>query len=147
MTEYNIANVDNWVKKHDRVMDAVARQALNDMMKDIRIVPGRMRGGSPRPGQIPRDTGLLAASLQSSITGANIASATGNDSYTVLANMVASDTALFTWGSSKAHYAKHVHYGTSRFRGTFWVTEAVKKWQSYVTNAARRAREKFRGIG
>lgn len=136
MPEYSWAQMDEWVAAMDRRLDFVVRQATNDLMKDIQIVPGINRGGSRVKGTIPRDFGVLANSLVSSLQGSTSLQPAGADSFVlVVAQMQAGDVATFGWGGPAAPYARAVHDGSGTTPGTFWVDVAAKKWPSYVAAA------------
>ena len=134
MTDYTFASLPDWVKRNERAMDAVARQALNDTLGSIKIVAGRKRGGSPQRGEIPRDTGRLANSLVSTIHGGT--SATGEASHVAaIADMSGGDEASFSWTTD---YARAVHDGTAGRAGLHWIDVAAQKWQGFVSAAAAR---------
>jgi len=135
------AQVDQWVSKSKRRIEAVVRQATGDMIADIEVAPGINRGGARTRGTIPRDLGTLAASLQSNLYGSTSMTQSGEASYAfVVGAMEAGDVATFTWGGPAASYAAAVHYGANSVPGTFWVDEAASKWQGYVSEAAARAK-------
>jgi hypothetical protein len=122
-------------------MDAVVSQAANNLLADIKIVPGINRGGSRVKGTIPRDLSALARSLQSSIYGGTAIS--GEAGWMLIAGqMTAGDVARFAWGGtgSDAEYARHVHYGANGVPGTYWIDVAAAGWQGYVKGAVRKAR-------
>lgn len=136
MTRYRFATLDAWALKTERRLDAVVRQATNDLLAGIEIAPGINRGGSRQRGTIPRDLGALAASLQSSLYGGTALS--GADSYVLVAGqMQAGDRATFSWS---APYSLAVHYGANGVPGTFWRDDAAAKWDGYVRAATIRAK-------
>ena len=138
---YSVAELDQWVAKTKKRTDVVARQAVDMMLNDIRIVPSMARGGSPQKGTIPRDIGALAASLQSELHGSTSLSGSGEDSYTlVVGQMQAGDVAQFTWGGNAAPYARRIHYGWGTYPGTFWRDIAAGKWDGYVRAAVVKAK-------
>lgn len=140
MATYSFANLDKWATETTERMLAVTKQATNDMLNDIEIVPGINRGGSRIPGTIPRDFGALAASLQSSLNGQALGE--GEDSYVIaIGSMEAGDIARFAWGGGTAPYAVHVHYGANGVPGTFWVDQAAAKWSNYAKAAVDRAKK------
>ena len=141
--QYNIVTIDQFVADHDGAIDAIAKQALTDMLADIKVVPGRMRGGDAAEGEIPRDTGALAASLTSSVVGGG--TTTGKESYiSAIAGARADKTLSFMWGSGKAHYAQKIHDGFGNFPGTRWVLVATAKWGDYVRKATARVKAGLR---
>ena len=128
MTEFTFANVDQWFKLTEDKMELVFKQALNYMLADIEIVPGKMRGGTPEYGEIPRDFGRLAASLQSQVHGRSGQLYAGPDSYILaIEGAELGDSLSFTWGTSDVDYASQVHYGTKHMEGTFWIEVAASK--------------------
>lgn len=135
MAQMFAAQVADWVRESENVMEAVVKDAAQAMMHDAtETVVGISRGGAFQRGVIPVDTGFLAASLVSSASGG--AMAKGQDSYVAaIAGMEFGDTVSFGW---TADYAQHVHYGTSRMPGRFWVNDAVVGWQGYVDAAVRK---------
>ena len=141
MTTYSFADLPKWVTKTEKVMDAVVSQATNDLVADIKIVPGINRGGSRVKGTIPRDLGALASSLQSSLNGSTAISGATSFAF-VAGQMTAGDTARFAWGGkgSGAEYAEAVHYGANGVPGTYWIDVAAAGWQGYVKGAVRKAR-------
>ena len=139
MAVYTFANLDKWALKTQERAIAITKQATNDMLNDIEIVPGINRGGSRVQGTIPRDTGALAASQQSTLNGQTLGE--GQDSHViVVASLEAGDVARFSWGGATAPYAVHVHYGANGVPGTFWVDVAAGKWISYAEAAVKRAK-------
>lgn len=139
MTKYTFAQLNRWAAKVERRQTAILKQATNDLLKDIRIVPGITRGGSRKRGTIPRDLGALASSLQSTLFGST--ALTGEDSYVmVVGQLQAGDRARFAWGGTLAPYAQEVHYGANGVPGTFWRDAAAAKWQGYVRAATIRAK-------
>lgn len=131
--------VDAWVRKSKKRMTLVLRQATNDMLADIEIVPGINRGGGRVRGTIPRDVSNLARSLNSSILGGAVFQ--GEASFVMATGVVnAGQIITFSWGGPVAPYAQHVHYGANGIPGTYWITEAASKWQDYIDSATRRAK-------
>lgn len=136
MTTYKFSQMPAWVAKQERVLDAVVSQSVNDLLGSIKIAPGIMRGGSRIRGTVPRDTGQLANSLQSSVHGGTAYS--GASSYALVAGMMkAGDVATFTWGTD---YARIQHDGGNGMAGTFWITEAASRWPGVVKAVVARAR-------
>lgn len=145
MAEYDIMNLDPWVTKTQLRIDVCARQSVNNMIRDIEIVPGINRGGSRRRGTIPRDLGALGSSLQSSIYGqGNAGPVTGPTSYTsVLGSFGGGSVAQFSWGGSAAPYAVEVHYGAKGVPGTYWRDVAVDKFPRYFEEAVAEAKRRY----
>ena len=144
MATYSFADLDQWAAKMDRRMNAIARQATNDMLRDIEIVPGMARGGAPQRGTIPRDIGALAGSMQSTLYGSTSMTAVGENQWVgVVGQMQGGDVAQFTWGGDSAPYANRIHYGWGTYPGTFFRDEAASKWSSYVAAANIRAQALF----
>lgn len=135
MTHYTFATLPQWASKVERRMNAIVRQSANDVMASIPVKAGITRSGTRTKGSVPRDTGQLANSLQSSLNGGSPLS--GASSYALVAGrMAAGDIASFGWG---ADYARHVHDGANGVEGTFWVQEAATRWSSIVEKNVRRA--------
>jgi len=132
VTEFSIAHLDKWTLKTRKRINVVVKQATNDVIAMAsRTAPGTSRGGTIMPGYVPRDTGVLASSLVSSLNGSTALK--GPDSYKmIVANMEGGDTAEFWW---TAEYARAVHY-----RGWMWVDVAANRWPSIVRDAIRRAK-------
>ena len=141
--KYTIATIDKFVSDHEGAIDAIAKQALTDMLADIKVVPGRMRGGDAQQGEIPRDTGALAASLVTSVTGGGTTA--GAEGYVgAIAGARADQAMTFSWGSGEAHYARKIHDGFRTFPGTRWALVATEKWPDYVNKAVARVKAGLR---
>lgn len=136
MTTYTFAQLGEWARKCERRQDAIVKQSTNDVIKQAsRTATGVTRGGSLQRGYVPRDTGVLAASLVSSLHGSTSITQGGGDFAMVIGSMEAGDVATFEW---TADYARAMHYGTRGRQGWHWVTEAANNWQGIVAaNAAR----------
>lgn len=156
MTEKSFtAQIDEWVTKVGKVQDAVVSTATTELLAGIEIVPGKTRGGTPQKGQIPRDLGALAGSLQSALYGSTSITQEGAGSYVLVAgDMKAGDVAEFLWGGSAAPYAARIHYGftgedslgrTYNQQGLFWVDVAANKWQDYIDAAVAKAKAEIAG--
>lgn len=139
MTEFKLANLDKWAAQTTKRLDAVVKQATNDTIRQAsRTATGKTRGGTLKKGYVPRDTGILAGSLVSTLHGGTMLTGAGEDSYRlVVGSMKAGDVARFAW---TADYAAHVHFGTSRQPGWFWIDEAANNWPQIVDAAVRRAK-------
>ncbi len=145
MTTYTFADLDKWALKSRKRVNAVIRQATNDLLNSIEVVPGINRGGSRIRGTIPRDTGALAASLQSTLYGSTSLSRQGQNEWVfVVADMEAGDVARFAWGGTAAPYAANVYYGAKGVPGTYWIETAAAGWQGFVSEAVRRAKQQVK---
>jgi len=141
VTRYTFATLSAWAAKVERRQTAILRQSTNDMLRDIEIVPGIARGGTPQRGTIPKDIGALASSLQSTLFGSTALSATGEDSYVMaIGALQPGDRIRFAWGGTLAPYARRIHYGWGTYPGTFWRDGAAAKWEGYVKAATIRAK-------
>ena len=142
MTTYSFAELPLWATKTKKVANAVVSQATNDMIADIKVVPGINRGGSRVKGTIPRDLGALASSLQSSLN--NSTAISGETSFVLVAGqMTAGSVARFAWGGNVAPYVEAVHYGAKGVPGTFFIDVAASKWRGYVKAAAAKAKREL----
>lgn len=136
-----IADIDSWVMVTQKRLTAVVKQSTNDLLKGIVIGPSITRSGAREYGTIPRDLGILAASLQSSLYGSKTVHQEGKNSYSlIIRGMKYGDVASFTWGGPAAPYAMHVHYGANGVPGTYWVDVAASKWSMYVRDSIIRAK-------
>lgn len=144
MATYSFVALDEWVRKAKNRINAVLKQATNDMINGVGIVSGLSRGGFVQKGAIPRDLGTLARSLQSTLYGSTAINATGEDSWIgVVGSIEGGDVAAFSWGGDEAPYARRIHYGWGSYPGTFFRDEATAKWQSYIETATARAKREF----
>lgn len=141
----SFAQLDQWAAATQRRLDIVVKQSVNDLLKGIEVAPGIARGGSRQRGTVPRDTGALAASLQSSLNGST-ALGSGSASYTfVVGSIKAGDTARFSWGGGAAPYARAVHFGANGVPGTHWIDVAAGKWPQIVAGAVAKAKARTGG--
>lgn len=142
MTKYTAANIDQWVLKTKKRMNAVVKQAVGDTISSVEVVPGINRGGSRVRGTIPRDLGTLANSLMTTLYGSTAISNTGQDSYVIgVGAMQAGDVIRFSWGGPMAgDYARVVHDGGNGVPGTFWVDEMIEDFPRNLKAATRRAK-------
>ncbi len=131
MATYSWAQLPDWSLKTQKRLDVVVKQSTHDVIAlASQTAPAKARGGSVQPGFVPRDSGFLAASLQSSLNGST--ALTGEGSYVMaVAGMKAGDVAEFGW---TAVYARAVHY-----RGWLWVDHAANQWQAIVADVVKRA--------
>jgi len=140
-----MADIDRWVRLSERRLDAVTKQATNNLLRGIRIAPGINRSGTRQRGTIPRDLGVLAASLQSTLYGSTAISQAGQDSYALVVGfMGAGDRAVFSWGGAAAPYVKEVHYGANGVPGTFWIDDRAADWPAIVRAATAEAKLRVR---
>lgn len=138
MTTFQFADLDHWAMKQTRVMDAIVKQSTNDtIVQSSRTATGVTRGGTRQRGYVPRDTGALAASLVSTLSGSTVLSQ-GNGAFNlVVGNMGAGDVATFAW---TAPYARRMHYGDGTRQGWHWVTEVANDWPAIVAANIARAK-------
>jgi len=139
VTVYSFAELPRLATKVQKIADAVVSQSANDLLASIKISPGINRGGSRVRGEIPRDLGALASSLQSSLHGST--SITGQESYVLVAGqMTAGSVATFAWGGAAAPYSRQVHYGANGVPGTFWIDAASNRWVQIVNGVVARVK-------
>lgn len=130
-----------WARKVEKIADAVLRQATNDMINSVPVVPGKTRGGSRKRGTIARDTGALAASMQTSLHGSTSLSQTGEASHVfAVARAKMGDEITITWGGNAAPHARVNHYGNGSLKGTFWIDVMANGWRGYVRGAVIKAK-------
>jgi len=99
---YTFATLDQWVRKAERRIDAVLKDATQSVVAVAQVT--KAKGG-----KMPVDTGNLRNSLQSSVAGG--ASGQGAESYIMAATgMKGGDVATFTW---TAEYAAAVNNGNN----------------------------------
>ena len=137
---YTPEELPQWEANLNRAMSEWAPLALRWLLQDIKIVPGRAKGGSPRKRQIPVDTGELSESLQIQIGTARIFK--GKDSYVLAFESATSfDNITISW---TADHAEIVHYGTPGNPGSFWIPIIALKWEGYLTRAWAELERKYR---
>lgn len=147
MTRYTFAELGEWASKQGRVMDAIVKQSTNDaIVQASKTATGVTRGGSLQRGYVPKDTGVLAASLVSTLHGSTAITQGNGDFALVVGSMGVGGLATFTW---TADYAKRLHYGfqgkdkagrSYNQDGWHWVTELTNDWQSIVAKNVARAK-------
>mgnify|MGYP000380307416 CR=1 FL=1 len=142
MTKYTFANLDAWAAKCEKRMDAIVKQSTSNVI-DLasKTATGLTRGGVNQRGYVPRDTGALAASLVSTLSGSTAITQGAGDYSLVVGNMEAGDVATFAW---TAPYARRMHYGDSGRQGWFWVTEATAQWDAIVSGNVQKAKAMFK---
>lgn len=132
MARYSAANVDAWTRASQKRMDVVAKQATNDLMLlASKTSPGTSRGGTVKPGFVPKADGFLAGSLVSSLNGSTAIEGEGSWRF-VIPGMKGGDVALFGW---TAKYARVQHY-----KGWLWVDIASNQWRRIVKEAVAKAK-------
>lgn len=145
MTQTFTAQIDRWARMTRQRTEFVLKQATNNMLRSVEVVPGISRGGARVRGTIPRDLGALAGSLQSTLYGSTSMTQSGQNSHVfAIAAMQPGDLIRFTWGGAVAPYAYPVHYGANGVPGTFWIDEMAGGWQGYVRDATREAKARVR---
>ena len=124
MTTYNLGNLDQWALKSAERMEAVAKQAIQDMTDDIQRP--RAKGG-----RLPVDTGFLrnsaGASLNSQPDTGNLGSLEG-----ALIKMELGDTYNFGWGANYARFMNN-KYG--------FLSLPVQNWDNYVYRAVQKVKK------
>lgn len=123
MTNYTLASLDQWALKSANRMEAVAKQAIQDMTDDIQRP--RAKGG-----RMPVDTGFLrnsaGAALNSSPDTGNLSSLEG-----ALIRMQIGDTYTFGWGANYARFMNN-KYG--------FLDLPVQDWGKYVYRAIQKVK-------
>ena len=119
MTTYNLANLDQWALKSAGRMEAVAKQAIQDMTDDIQ----RPRASG---GRMPVDTGFLRNSAGATLDGANLGSLEGS-----LIRMQLGDAYTFGWGANYARFMNN-RYG--------FLDLPVQDWSRYVFQAVQKVK-------
>ena len=123
MTTYTLGNLDQWALKSAGRMEAVAKQAIQDMTDDIQrpIAKG---------GMMPVVTGFLKNSAGASLDGnpdtGNLSSLEGS-----LIRMQLGDTYTFGWGANYARFMNN-RYG--------FLDLHVQDWNRYVSQAVQKVK-------
>ena len=126
---YTFATLDQWVRKAERRIDAVLKDATQSVVAVAQVT--KAKGG-----KMPVDTGNLRNSLQSSVAGG--ASGQGASSYILAAaGMKGGDVATFTW---TAEYAAAVNNGNNGRPGAHFVEGAVDQWPAIVLSSTAKAK-------
>jgi HK97 gp10 family phage protein len=111
------ADLSAWAKKASGKLDALARQASQEV--SFRVVQAT-----------PVDTGFLRSSWQPAIGAPKAAQgAAGGQAKAIKAGDI-------YWMTNNARYAKFVEYGTTRMSGRFFTTDTASQWQSIVNKIA-----------
>lgn len=125
-----IADVEAFADKTAKQMLAVARQSIQDTVRDAQRTVAD--GGS-----MPVDTGFLRNSLVTEVRGVEVGE--GADSYTLgLSALKLGDPFQVAWTAEYAiprHYMVGVGQG-----GGLWRDRAAQQWSRIVANNARRVR-------
>jgi len=126
------AQVDTWVSKSKRRMDAVFRESVQRLIEDAQTPRGH-------GGRMPVDTGFLRASGQISLSAMPAANAerqngvsyawSPHDVSVRLAGARMGETVYFGWTAS---YAPHVEYGARGRSPALFMRGAAAKWQHIV---------------
>lgn len=126
------AQIDAWVAKTERRMEAVLRQSAQDVFNDAqRVGPNHLDPTAGAGGNMPVITGNLRASLTMEINGGEAAQ--GPDAYVLaVSRLKVGDVLVGAWGGAAAPYARNVHYGSAGRRGRMWAALAAAKWQAIV---------------
>ena len=119
MATYNLANLDQWALKSAGRMEAVAKQAIQDMTDDIQ----RPRASG---GRMPVDTGFLRNSAGATLGGENLGSMEGS-----LIRMQLGDAYTFGWGANYARFMNN-RYG--------FLDLPVQDWDRYVFQAVQKVK-------
>ena len=126
---YTFATLDQWVRKAERRIDAVLKDATQSVVAVAQVT--KAKGG-----KMPVDTGNLRNSLLSSVSGG--ASGQGAESYIMAAaGMKGGDVATFTW---TAEYAAAVNNGNNGRPGAHFVEGAVDQWPAIVLSSTAKAK-------
>ena len=129
MAKYTFATLDKWTKKTERRIDAVLKDATQTT---IAIAQKTKDKG----GRMPKVTGFLQGSLESSIAGGTFAK--GAESYIMVAgNMKGGDLGTFVW---RAEYAAAVNNGNRGRPGAHFVEGAVDQWPAIVRASIAKAK-------
>ena len=123
MNTYYLGDLDQWALKSSERMEAVAKQAIQDMTDDIQ----RPRASG---GRMPVDTGTLRNSAGASLSGSpetgNLGSLEG-----ALIKMQIGDTYTFGWGANYARFMNN-KYG--------FLSLPVQNWNQYVYRAIQKVK-------
>jgi len=123
------ATLDQWVRKTERRIDAVLKDATQSVVAAAQTP--KSKGG-----KLPVDTGNLRNSLLSSVSGG--ASGQGAESYIMAAaGMKGGDVATFTY---TAAYSKAVNNGNRGRPGAHFVEGAVDQWPAIVRASIAKAK-------
>lgn len=126
------ADIDDWVKQTQALLEAVFRQSAQDVIEYMQMPVAE-------GGNMPVDTGFLRASMQVSLEGVRPMTQAnpGGPKYTynpeaaalVIMGAKLGDT---IFASYTANYAAHQNYGTESFAGRHFVGLAAQRWQTIV---------------
>lgn len=122
------ASIDAWAKQFPGKMDALARQASQEISE--RVIAST-----------PVDTGFLRSSWQPSFgqpqAGKGAAGAQGQALTAVSMTIPAMKAGDVYYLTNNAEYAEHVEFGTSKMAGRFYVTDNVKRWPQVVASVTK----------
>lgn len=127
--------IRSWRRKTEDRGDLI----YTDAVKQLVQAAGRTQesvqftGGSFEVGKVPVLSGELAESQTVTNNGLIVASGIGAYSRVPLLQLKSSTAMHFS-----APHARWVEYGTSKFRGRFFVRNAVQGWSGYVAEAVRK---------
>lgn len=125
MTSFS-SQIDNWVRKSQTRMDAVFKQAAQDLSEEVQ--KPRAKGGL-----MPVDTGYLRNSFAASVN--TVPTGNGDERFTMQPIIAAllqarlGDRVVFGWSANYAPYIE-ARYGFLRLNAQRWpdiVREAVKQ--------------------
>lgn len=129
MVTYSWTDLDQWVMKTQKRIDAVLKGSTQDVV-EIAQTP-KAKGG-----RLPVDTGFLRNSLMSSISGGT--GAQGAASYVmVAAGMKGGDVVTFQW---TADYARFVNDGVNGRPGAHFLEGAADQWPQIVRRNVAKAK-------
>lgn len=147
MTSFS-AQVDAWVRKTERRMETVFKEAAQDVISEMQEVgPSVANPDSTGSGHMPVDTGFLRASLQAKLNqsaGVQIQRPSGDENYAynaspvvlVIASANLGDTIFATYAASYASRMEE-RYGFVRL--------AAQNWQQIVNRRAKAVRDRVLG--
>lgn len=119
---------------HSRVVSEATRECFELATTTQPSV--RVTGGSYVQGALAIDTGELYESQRVTVDGATVASGPGSPD--AVPDQITQRTNVSLWFD--APYARLHEYGTSKFGGRFFVTNARQQWLRLVDAAAQRHR-------
>lgn len=142
MATYSFANLDQWVAKTERRINAVVGDASQEVVKV-------MQTPKSKGGRLPVRSSTMRRSLKSQLNGG--AAAVGADSYVLIAGaMKGGDVATFKYTTD---YARRVNSGftgtdalgrTYNQSGAFFVEYAVDMWPKLVAQSIAKAKAAVR---
>lgn len=136
------AQVDEWVRKSERRMEAVFKESAQRVIADMQTPVGA-------GGNMPVDTGALRASLQATLDAPNEAVTSKEGAPTaysegqvalVIASANLGQTVFATYSMN---YARPVEYGSRGRAGRGFVRLAAQKWRAIVNQVVAEAKARF----